>query len=146
MAYKIIRYVLVMVLISFSTVGFSQKDWSAITVIGNNTGESSMSQKELIEVFRGQKNYWESNESVLLILPSDKHQGAKLASTTLYNMTIAEMQKFWLAMVFQGRSNPPVFELSNEGILQLVSTTPGAIGILVNYQASIPPELLIKIQ
>lgn len=147
MVSKIIRYVLVMMMMmSFSTVSFSQKDWSSITVIGNNTGENSMSQKALIEVFRGQKNYWKSNESVLLILPSDKHQGAKIASATLYNMSISEMQKFWLALVFQGRSNPPVFELTNEDILQIVLATPGAIGVLINYQGSIPPELLIKIQ
>lgn len=146
MASKVIRYVVVMVAMSICTIGFSQKDWTAITVVGNNTGESSLSQKALIEVFRGQKNYWKSNESVLLVLPSDRHPGAKVASATLYNMSISEMQKLWLALVFQGRTNPPVFELSNEDILKIVSETPGAIGILINYQGQISPELLIKIQ
>ena len=146
MASNMIKYLIVMVVMSISTISFSQKDWSSITVIGNNTGENSLSQKALIQVFRGQKNYWKSNESVLLVLPSDKHPGAKTAAATLYNMSISEMQKFWLAMVFQGRSNPPVFEFTNENILRIVSSTPGAIGILINYQGQIPPELLIKIQ
>lgn len=146
MASNIIKYLIVMLVVSVSTHSFGQKEWDSIKVIGNNTGEKSMSQKSLIEVFRGQKNYWETNEGVLLILPSDKHPGAGIASAILYDMSISEMQKFWLAMVFQGRTNPPVFELNNADILKIVSETPGAIGILINYQGQIPPELLINIQ
>ena len=140
-----IRYLSLVVMLCLSTAGVSQEDWNSITVIGNSTGEKSISKKALIEVFRGQRNYWKSDESVLLVLPSDKHKGAKIASYTLYKMSISEMQKFWLALVFQGRANPPVFNMSNEDILQLVSETPGAIGILINFQGVVPNELLINI-
>lgn len=125
---------------------WGQSSSASIVIIGNNTGEQTLSDKELVQIFRGQKNYWKTNESILLVLPSDKHKEAEIVSEYLYDMNIGEMQKYWLALVFQGRAKPPVFERSNEDIFQLVKSTPGAIGILVNFQGSIPEELLINIQ
>ncbi len=145
MVFNWIRVLCVLVASCVGSALLGQEEWDSITVIGNTLGEEQISKKELVDIFRGQKKYWKNNESVLLVIPSEKHDGALVAAEALYKMSVAEMQKFWLATVFQGRTNPPVFERTNEDILQLVIETPGAIGILINFQGQIPESLLIKI-
>ena len=40
------------------------------------------------------------------------------------------MQKYWLSLVFQGRTSPPVFLDSDAEIIAYVLKTPGAIGVI----------------
>ena len=55
------------------------------------------------------------------------------------------VKKFWLGVVFQGRTDAPIFAEDNEEVLRLITKNKGAIGVLVDYKGEIPAEFKVKI-
>jgi len=54
----------------------------------------------------------------------------KSTSKILYGMSGDELNKFWLALVFQGKAPAPNFFNSAAELENFVAQNPGAIGIL----------------
>ena len=54
----------------------------------------------------------------------------KNTSKKIYGMSSDELNKFWLALVFQGKAQAPSFFNSAADLENFVAQNPGAIGIL----------------
>ncbi|MGH2563912.1 MAG: hypothetical protein ACRDE5_05335, partial [Ginsengibacter sp.] len=54
----------------------------------------------------------------------------KITSAKIYDMNGDELNKFWLALVFQGKAQAPKFFNSENELADFVAQNPGAIGIL----------------
>lgn len=117
-----------------------------IVVIGNKTTYHYSSIKNIREIFRGKYALWPNGISVTVVLPAPKSEDAEEIAKYLYNNTAVWMQKYWLSLVFQGRSNPPIFLDTDQEIIDYVKKTEGAIGILKTDTRKIPEPLLIHLQ
>ena len=108
-----------------------QTSFKNIAVVQNKTGFINGKLKDVQGVFRGKYSQWPSTrEAVTIVLPASKCTSANTVASVVYNGTVKEMQKFWLSLVFQGRSNPPVFLETDAEIIAFVLKTPGAIGVV----------------
>jgi len=116
-----------------------------MVVIGNKTGMSSVSVKELRKIFKGKYTNWRNGEAVTIVLPSPKTNNAEPVAKFIYQSSVSSMQKFWLSLVFQGRFSPPIFTDSNLETLQQIQKTPGAIGIVDQDDMNIPRALIIQV-
>jgi len=67
---------------------------------------------------------------VVVVLPAPKSPSASRVADMIYGKSVTGMQKFWLSVVFQGRSNPPVFTDTDGDMVDYVRKTPGAIGVM----------------
>lgn len=114
-------------------------------VIANDIGKKSVTNEELIQIFKGKYNLWPNNEQVVIVLPSSKHESVETISKHLYNSTKEAMMKYWLSLVFQGRANPPVFLESDAGIISYIESNPGAIGIIKIQNHNITTKYMIKV-
>lgn len=123
-------FLILLLLIGFS--GFSQADWGKVTVVGNNLGITSLTKSQVSSIFKGMKSRWKNDEEVIIVMPSSKHPGGEIMAATVFGKDMKYVKKYWLTLVFQGRSTPPVFLDSNEEILNYVKKHEGAIGILIN--------------
>jgi ABC-type phosphate transport system substrate-binding protein len=83
---------------------------------------------------------------VIVVLPSNKSENAESVAKNLYGGSVTAMQKFWLALVFQGRANPPVFLQTSEEIIEYISKNPGAIGVIPKGSADIPQSIQLTIR
>lgn len=126
------RYSFLLLLLLISFLGFSQPDWGKVTVVGNSLGTASLTKNQVSSIFKGMKSRWKNDEEVILVMPSSKHSGCEIMAATVFGKDMKYVKKYWLTLVFQGRSNPPVFLDSNEEILNYVKKHAGAIGILIN--------------
>ncbi len=113
--------------------------------IGNNVGFTKANTQTIKEIFKGKYTSWSNKESVTLVLPSTKSSNAAAVAKYLYGNTVNGMQKYWLSMVFQGRSNPPIFLESDDEIISYVTKNAGAIGIVNANSKNIPYSLKITI-
>lgn len=91
-----------------------------IVVIGNKTTYHYSSIKNIREIFRGKYALWPNGISVTVVLPAPKSEDAEEIAKYLYNNTAVWMQKYWLSLVFQGRSNPPIFLDTDQEIIDYV--------------------------
>lgn len=121
-------------------------DDPVITVIGNKTTYHYTNLKNIKDIFRGKYALWPNGISVTLVLPTPKSKDAEEIASFLYNNTAVWMQKYWLSLVFQGRSNPPIFLDSDQEIIDYVKKTEGAIGILKTDIRKVPEPILIHLQ
>lgn len=125
---------LFILLIGISTQAFSQQN---LTVIANQEGvPDQLSFKELKSVFMGEKQRWQSGKKVLIALLKTRNKVGIEVCSKVYNMKPDEMNKYWLALVFQGRASAPYFFNSADELLDFVAQNPGAIGIVDDSSTS----------
>jgi hypothetical protein len=119
---------------------------AGLTIIGNNLGSKSFSEQQVIDAFKAKNNFWSNGKALSVCLPETKTADATPVCSKVYGKTVAEVQKFWLSQVFQGRSRAPHFLETDQDMIDFVLKTPGAIGAFVNEKnIAVPAELTLQI-
>lgn len=103
----------------------------SLTVISNQTGApSSLKFSELRSIFMGEQQRWHTGTKISIALMKTSTPAGKNTSAKVYGMSPDELNKFWLALVFQGKASAPSFFNSAADLENFVAQNPGAIGIL----------------
>ena len=104
---------------------------AGLTVISNQVGSPpSLKFSELKSIFMGEQQRWRSGTKITIALMKTNTSAGKSTSKILYGMSGDELNKFWLALVFQGKAPAPNFFNSAAELENFVAQNPGAIGIL----------------
>jgi len=103
-------------------------------VIGNNTGYSTISLRQLNAVFTGEVVLLPSKKPTTVVLHSSNTPECQFVADLYFKGSIPSLQKFWLSQVFQGRTNPPMFLATHAEILKYVSENEGAIAIVFSKE------------
>lgn len=124
---------ILLLILTLTTVGVptalnaQEGDQGEWVVIGNGVGFEALSPDQVTSIFRGERAIWPSGRNVIVVMPSrDSELWPSFARTFGRSGPIA-FERYWLAQVFQGRSNPPVKLPSVQATLDFVRNTPGAI-------------------
>lgn len=118
--------ILVTLFVSFSTFAQDQ----ALTVIGNQESvPDALNMKQLKSVFRGEKLKWDDGSSIKIALMKTTTPIGTSTCEKVYGMSGNELNKYFLALVFQGKAKAPTFFNSIEELENYVAQTPGAIGV-----------------
>ena len=137
--YKLLNFALkpgLIVLLFLSGSGIKAQV-SMLTVISNQNGSpSSMKFSELRSVFMGEQQRWRSGTKITIALMKTNTPAGKNTSQKIYGMSSDELNKFWLALVFQGKAQAPNFFNSATELENFVAQNPGAIGILDQFDAN----------
>jgi len=133
-------------IVLFQTTTFSQQlSLDGLMLIGNQTGLTSINRKQLNGTFRGTQSIWKTKEQVIVVMPSSKAEFAEQFAVSVLQMSHSAVQKYWLALVFQGRANVPVFLNSSIEIIEYVKKNPGAIAVVKAAERDIPAGMVITI-
>jgi ABC-type phosphate transport system substrate-binding protein len=147
MGYAVRIISLLVILLAWSWEGLAQQtNLDQLEFAANVKGTKSLTAKEVVQVFRNGRSLWPSGEKVVIVLPANKSDIAESVAKNLYGGSVTAMQKFWLALVFQGRANPPVFLQSAEEIIAYISKNPGAIGVIPKGAAEIPQSIQFTVR
>lgn len=110
---------------------------SLLTVITNSKGSpATMKFSELKSIFMGEQQRWKSGTKITIALMKANTPAGKNTSQKIYGMSSDELNKFWLALVFQGKAQAPNFFNSAADLENFVAQNPGAIGILDQASAN----------
>lgn len=102
-----------------------------LTAIGNQKGSpSELKFSELRSIFMGEKQRWPDGTKISIALMKTNNPVGKSICRKVYDMSGDEMNKFWLALVFQGKSSAPNFFNSVKELEEFVAQNPGAIGLV----------------
>jgi hypothetical protein len=109
----------------------SRSQEATLVAVGNQSGAPSvMKFSELKAVLMGEKQRWKNGNRVIIALMKTNTPIGRATSLKIYDMTGDELNKFWLALVFQGKAQAPNFFNSVNELETFVAQNPGAIGIL----------------
>ena len=102
-----------------------------LVVISNAKGApAEISRAEFLAVMKGEKQRWNDGTRISIALMKSSTGTGEATSKKVYGMSGDEMNKFWLALVFQGKAKAPTFFNSLTDLETYIAQTPGAIGIV----------------
>jgi hypothetical protein len=102
-----------------------------LTIVGHNESvPAEMNMTELQSVLKGEKMRWDDGVKVKIALMKTNTPIGSVTSEKIYNMSGNELNKYFLALVFQGKVKAPTFFTSASELETYVSQTPGAIGVV----------------
>ena len=78
----------------------------------------------------GEQQRWRNGTKITIALMKTNTSAGKTTSKKIYGMSGDELNRFWLALVFQGKAAAPNFFNSAAELENFVAQNPGAIGIL----------------
>lgn len=120
----------VLVLLLWGHVPAQAQD-QALVVIGNGKGvPSEMKLAQLKSTMKGEKLRWPDGSKVVIALLKTTTPIGQNTSKKIYNMSANELNKYWLALVFQGKADAPNFFNSEGELAEFVAQTNGAIGVV----------------
>lgn len=101
-----------------------------LTIISNNNGAPDQLQAGALKsILRGEKQRWPNGTKVVIALMKTNTPVGSSTVKKIYNMSADELNKYWLALVFQGKAAAPTFFNSTSELEAFVAQTPGAIGV-----------------
>ena len=101
-----------------------------LTIVGNAENvPDELNMMQLKSVLRGEKLRWDSGASIKIALMKTNTPIGTRTCEKIYDMTSNELNKYFLALVFQGKVKAPNFFNSISELENYVSQTPGAIGV-----------------
>lgn len=106
------------------------EDETSLIVIANIEGVETLTFNELKLIMRGEKQRWKSGVKVGLALMKASTPTGGITAEKIYHMSSNQLNKYWLAQVFQGRVQTPEFFVSEAALIEYVEQTPGAIGVV----------------
>jgi len=119
--------------------GASVADDPSIMVIANETGApGSLTFKELKAILEGEKQRWSDGTKISIAFMKASTPVGNATAGKVMNMSGDQLNKFWLALVFQGKAKAPVFFNTASDLENYLSQTPGAIGVV---DAAYQPKL-----
>lgn len=102
-----------------------------LTIVGNLQSVSTdMDIDQFKSVLKGEKLRWDDGSKVIIALMKTDTPTGKNTSKELFNMTGNQLNKHFLALVFQGKVKAPTFFDSEDELETYVAHTPRAIGVI----------------
>ena len=132
--------VLITGLSAFTT---SYQEQQMLTVIVN-TPIDELSFNEMKTIMRGEKQRWKDGTKVVLALMKTTTPIGELTADKVYHMSASQLNKYWLAQVFQGRVQAPNFFTSEAELMEFVKQTKGAIGVVTKNAGENSEKVLVE--
>lgn len=126
---RVLKYLIIIGFIFLHFSATAQNE--TLFVISNKKGApEQMKMAELKSIMKGERQRWKDGNKIKIALMKTNTQTGISICRKVYAMNEDELKKFWLALVFQGKADAPVFFNSETELKNFVSENEGAIGII----------------
>lgn len=122
----------------------SRADAMAV-IVHPSTPIDNLSFAEMRHVFLGERQYWNADMPVVLIVRAPVAPERQVVLDKIYRMTESQFKQYWIARIFRAETvSTPKVVYSNQTINELVAAIPGAIS-LVRADDIMPGVKLVRI-
>ncbi|MEW6682901.1 MAG: hypothetical protein AB1451_08255 [Nitrospirota bacterium] len=124
---RILRLVLILLLMA--PVGADAADLAVVVSPDNPVDD--IQWKDLVKIFKLEKQYWRGNEKVYLVLRESGSREKGVVLEKIYQTSDEGLKKMWLAKMYREEitSFPRVLN-SNEAVIRFVNQVPTAISVI----------------
>jgi len=123
---KILSIVSILVLVLSS--GLMAQVGQYKIVVNKDNPVSSLSQKEISNLFLKKVTKWSNGLSVQPVDLADTSPVREKFSKEIHNRKVSSIKAYWQKQIFSGRKVPPAEKKSNREILIYLQNNPGAVG------------------
>jgi ABC-type phosphate transport system substrate-binding protein len=100
-------------------------------IVHPSTPIDNLSFEEMRRVFLGERQYWNADLPVVLIVRAPVARERQVVLDRIYRMTESQFKQYWIARIFRAETvSTPKVVYSNQTINELVAAVPGAISLV----------------
>ena len=111
-------------------------------VVGPDTPVDNLSFADVRKVFMGDRQYWNSNLRVTLLIRAPVARERDVVLKIIYGMGEAQFRQYWISKIFRlETSSGPKIVYSTDMAAELVTAIPGAVAFMDS--AIVPKSLKI---
>lgn len=128
----IFGFVLLMFMMAVSTAhGQTSKGGDIAVVVHPNTPVTDMNLADVRKVFLGERQYWNTNLPVILLVRAPVAREREVVLRTIYKMSESQFKQFWVAKIFRSEAvSAPKIVYSSDMTNEIVSAVPGSIAFM----------------
>ena len=116
----LLSFIVIASILSLSSA--TSADEPNIMVIANEKGApTTLTMKELKSIFQGEKQRWNDGTKISIAIMKSSPPVGSATSNKVLKMSGDQLNKFWLALVFQGKAKAPFFYGSASEVESYVS-------------------------
>lgn len=117
---------------------FNSAAVQSIEVVANATNSiDTLSKKQLRRIYTMRQVSWDDGTPIVVLVLPSKHQTHKDFSKEYLNVFPYQLERIWDRLIFSGLGVGPVLVATQDALLAQVSSTPGAIGYVNNFEGGV---------
>jgi len=122
----------VFVLLIVAQITMAQTKSSDVAVVTNrSTPVSELSLAEVRKIFLGERQYWNSNMPVVVLVRAPVAREREVVLKNIYQMNENQFKQYWVAKIFRSEAvSAPKIVYSSDMTMQLLSAIPGSIAFM----------------
>ncbi len=124
--------VVIGMLFTFPSAGFAD---NVLIITNKNVSETTISKDDVKSIFIGEKTDWSNGEKITFVT-LDEGKTHELFLGNYVKRTPAQYSRFWKKQIFTGKGRKPKSFKTEEGVVDFVAETDGAIGYISTESAS----------
>jgi ABC-type phosphate transport system substrate-binding protein len=106
-------------------------DIGVAVIVHPDTPVNDLSLAEVRKVLLGERQYWNANVPVVLLIRAPVARERNVVLRTIYQMSESQFKQYWIAKIFRAETaSAPKVVYSNDMANELVSAIPGAIAFI----------------
>ena len=106
-------------------------DADVAIVVHPDTPVNNLTLAEVRKVFLGERQYWNANIPVVLLIRAPVARERNVVLKTIYQMSESQFKQYWIAKIFRAESaTAPKVVYSNDMANELATAIPGAIAFI----------------
>ena len=100
-------------------------------IVNQDTPVENLSFAEMRRVFLGERQYWNADMPVVLIVRAPVAPERQMVLERIYRMSESQFKQYWIARIFRAEAtSTPKVVYSNQTVNELVAAIPGAISLV----------------
>jgi hypothetical protein len=125
--------------------GQAQKSSDIAVVTNPATPVNELSLADVRKVFLGERQYWNSNIPVIVLVRAPIAREREVVLKTIYQMTESQFKQYWVAKIFRSEAvSAPKIVYSADMTNQLLAVIPGSIAFM-DAKAVAPGLKVVKV-
>lgn len=103
---------------------------AATVVVNNEVDPSKINADELEMIYLGKKTLWDSGQRIVPVLVNEESEESKQFLERVLSKSVSQYRAYWKRRLFSGGGTVPKTFRNSAEVVDYVSKTPGAIGIV----------------
>ena len=113
-----------------------QIDGGLVVVVNSKGAPSELPLSKVKSILKGEQQRWKDGAKITLAFMKTSTAVGEDMAKRVFGMTSKELNKYFLAQVFQGKMSSPQFFESEEELLKYIKNNDGAIGVASSKNAN----------
>ena len=112
-----------------------ERSQSYVVVVNAGVQATAITKSELARIFLKKAPKWKSGQVAVPVDLDERSEIRKRFTKEEHGKSVTAVKSYWVQQIFSGRDVPPAEKPTDDEVLEVVRSTPGAVGYVSSCRA-----------